>query len=159
MGAAEAKVAANPHAMASSIASAGATAGIPAKASTMGAARAEVVANLVAKVSARAAAMADAAILGGSPVGLAWTVRYHGVCLSFPSARTFSKKLFSENGIIADQTSPPYQNRSTSSTLIALSPPSTGRFKRRCTHRGIAYPLGYAAMCATLAETLLPRRR
>ena len=62
MGADEAEVAANPHAMASSIASAGATAGIPAKASTMGAARAEVVANLVAKVSPRAAAMADAAI-------------------------------------------------------------------------------------------------
>ena len=92
----------------------------------------------------------------GPSVDRAWTNRYHGVCLSFPSARTFSKKLFSENGIIADQTSPPYQNRPTSSTLIALSPPSTGRFKRRCTHRGIAYPLGCAAMCATLDEMLLP---
>ena len=98
-------------------------------------------------------------IIGESPVGLAGPNRYHSVCLSFFLPRTISKIRLSNNGIIADQASPPQQNRPTSSSLVALSPPSTGHFKRLFTHRGKAYPLGFAAMCATLAKTLLPSSR
>ena len=95
--------------------------------------------------------------------GVLWVQRDRTVTTA--SVRCFfrpspSQKIrLSNNAIIAGLTPPPSQNRPTSSSLVALSPPSTGRFKRRCAHGRKAYPLGFAAMCATLAKTLAPWRR